>query len=401
MLVYEYKLDGSKRQCAAIEEAIRTAQFIRNKSLRLWMDGDRVSKNDLQTYCAVLAKEYPFASRLNSQARQASADRAWFAISRFYENCKNKKPGKKGYPKFQRNNRSVEYKKTGWKLDDDGRHITFTDGCGIGRLRLVGNKKQRIETFPVKDIKRVRIVRRADGYAVQFCVEIERTVEHIPSGKQLGIDVGLKAYLTDSEGMTVENPRHYRKAENKLKRLQRRLSRKQKKSANRKKARKQLAKQHLKVQRQREDFARKQANALVSSSDLIAYEDLQIRNMVRNRKLAKSIHDAGWGIFLQWVNRYAFLHDIAVIAVPPHFTSQKCSDCGTIVQKSLSIRTHICTGCGVVLDRDHNAALNILHKALSPNGTEGHSETSPTGQNASGDLTSTASFARRSGKSDR
>jgi putative transposase len=401
MLVYEYKLDGSKRRCAAIEEAIRTAQFIRNKSLRLWMDGDRVSKNDLQTYCAVLAKEYPFASRLNSQARQASADRAWFAISRFYENCKNKKPGKKGYPKFQRNNRSVEYKKTGWKLDDDGRHITFTDGCGIGRLRLVGNKKQRIETFPVKDIKRVRIVRRADGYAVQFCVEIERTVEHIPSGKQLGIDVGLKAYLTDSEGMTVENPRHYRKAENKLKRLQRRLSRKQKKSANRKKARKQLAKQHLKVQRQREDFARKQANALVSSSDLIAYEDLQIRNMVRNRKLAKSIHDAGWGIFLQWVNRYAFLHDIAVIAVPPHFTSQKCSDCGTIVQKSLSIRTHICTGCGVVLDRDHNAALNILHKALSPNGTEGHSETSPTGQNASGDLTSTASFARRSGKSDR
>ena len=103
------------------------------------------------------------------------------------------------------------------------------------------------------------------------------------------------------------NPRHYRKAEKKLARLQRRLSRKQKKSANRKKARKALAKQHLKVQRQREDFARKTANAYVSSNDLIAYEDLQIKNMVRNRKLAKSIHDAGWGIFLQWVKRYAVL----------------------------------------------------------------------------------------------
>ncbi len=166
MLVYEYKLDGNQKQFATIEEAIRVVQFIRNKCVRLWMDGDRVSKNDLQTYCAVLAKEYPFASRLNSQARQASAHRAWFAISRFYENCQEHKPGKKGYPQFQHNNRSVEYKQTGWKLDDDGRHITFTDGCAIGRLRLVGNKKQKIEAFPVKDIKRVRIVRRADGYSI-------------------------------------------------------------------------------------------------------------------------------------------------------------------------------------------------------------------------------------------
>ena len=377
MLVYEYKIDGNQKQCAAIEEAIRVVQFIRNKCIRLWMDGERVSKKDLQTYCAVLAKAYPFARRLNSQARQASADRAYFAISRFYENCKSKKSGKKGYPQFQHTNRSVEYKKTGWKLDDDGRHITFTDGCGIGRLRLVGNKKQQIETFPVKDIKRVRIVRRADGYYCQFTVSTERNIEHIPSGKELGIDVGLKSFLTDSQGNTVDNPRHYRKAEKQLGRLQRRLSRKQKKSANRKKARKALAKQHLKVQRQREDFARKQANALVSSCDLIAYENLQIRNMVRNRKLAKSIHDAGWGIFLQWLARYGFLHDIPIIAVPPHYTSQKCCECGTIVQKSLSIRTHICHGCGVVLDRDHNAALNILHKALSPdqNGTEGHSGT--------------------------
>ncbi len=400
MLVYEYKLDGDVLLFVAIDEAIRIVQFIRNKSLRLWMNNPGTCKNDLQTNCKVLAQQYPFARCLNSMARQASADRAWFAISRFYDNCKQKKPGMKGYPKFQHNNRSVEYKTSGWKLDPDGRHITFTDGCGIGRLKLVGNPNQRIQEFPVKQIKRVRIVRRADGYYCQFCVDTERKVEHTPSGRQLGIDVGLKAYLTDSEGTTVENPRHYRKAEKKLARLQRCLSHKQKKSANRKKARIRLAKQHLKVQRQREDFARKQANAYVSSCDLIAYEDLQIRNMVRNRKLAKSIHDAGWGIFLQWVNRYAFLHDIDVVAVPPHFTSQKCSDCGTIVKKSLSIRTHICDSCGVVLDRDHNAALNILEKAL--NGTEGHSGTSGrVPQNASGDLISTVSSARRNGKSGR
>ncbi|HEX4207215.1 MAG TPA: transposase [Ktedonobacteraceae bacterium] len=116
--------------------------------------------------------------------------------------------------------------------------------------------------------------------------------------------------------------------------------------------------------KQREDFARKQANALVSSHDVIAFEDLKIANMVKNRHLAKSISDAAWGTFLRWVKYYAMLHDIPVVAVSPHFTSQDCSACGTTVKKSLSVRTHICTGCGMVLDRDHNAAINILAKAV-------------------------------------
>jgi putative transposase len=317
MLTYEYKCEGRPAQYTAIDEAIRVVQFIRNKCLCKWMDERDVSKNDLQCYCAVLAASYPFAARLNSQARQASADRAWFAISRFYDNCQQHKPGKKGYPHFQHDNRSVEYKTTGWKLADDGKHITFTDGCGIGRLKLVGNKKQAIATFPVKQIKRVRLVRRADGYYVQFCVKTERRIEHVPTGKQTGIDVGLRVYCTDSDGHTVENPRYFRKVERWLKKLHRHLSRKKKGSKNRNKARKQLAKAHLKVQRQREDFARKQANALVTSSDLIAFEDLQIRNLVRNRHLSKSIHDAGWGQFLTWVKAYGLMHAIDVVAVPP------------------------------------------------------------------------------------
>src|SRR5256886_1584079 len=373
MLIYEYKLDGNKQQYAAIDEAIRIVQFIRNKCLRLWMDGRRISKNDLQCYSAVLAKEYSFASRLNSQARQASSDRAWFAISRFYENCRNKKPGKKGYPTFQQNNRSIEYKQTGWKLDPDGRHITFTDGCGIGRLRLVGNSGQHIETFPVKQIKRVRLLRRADGYSVQFAVQAERKCEHIETGSMVGIDMGLKVFYTDSDGFSVENPRHYRKAEKKLKRLHREVSRKQKKGKNRKKARQRLAKAYLKVQRQREDFARKTANTLVSSHDLIAYEHLQIRNLVKNRKLAKSMHDAAWGQFLSWVKAYGIMHDVPIIAVAPQYTSQDCSGCGERVKKTLSTRTHVCPSCGLVLDRDENAAVNILAKALE--GTLGHRET--------------------------
>lgn len=394
MLIYEYKVDATKAQAKAIDEAIQICQFIRNKCLRLWMDDRHINRNDLQCYCAVLAKQYPFASCLNSQARQASADRAWDAVSRFYKNCKQGKPGKKGYPQFQHDNRSVEYKTTGWKLDADGKHITFTDGCGIGRLRLIGKHTQRLEEYPLKHIKRVRIIKRADGYYVQFAVDAQRNVAHVPTGKHVGIDMGLKAFLTDSEGHTVANPHHHRRAEKRLKLLHRRLSRTQKKSRNRQKARHRLAKAFLKVQRQREDFARKTANALITSNDLIAYEDLQIANMVKNSKLAKSISDASWGRFLRWLIYYGQIHQIAVIAVAPAFTSQECSACGTRIKKSLSVRTHRCSGCGLVLDRDHNAAINILHKALGRTGGQsgtGGFPVSQTGlpQNAWGKATST------------
>ena len=113
MLIYEYKLRLSHAQAAAIDEAIRTMQFIRNKAVRLWMDGRGVSPNDLQVLCARLAHEYSFTARLNSQARQAAASRAWTAIERFYSNCCEQRPGKKGYPRFQHDCRSVEYKQTG------------------------------------------------------------------------------------------------------------------------------------------------------------------------------------------------------------------------------------------------------------------------------------------------
>ena len=401
MLIYEYKLDGNQQQYQAIDEAIRIVQFIRNKCLHKWIDGRGVARNDLQCYCAELAKAYSFAALLNSQARQASADRAWAAISHFYENLQNHKPGKKGYPKFQHDNRSVEYKQTGWRIEPDGKHITFTDGCGIGCLRLVGNKKQAVATFPVKQIKRVRIVKRADGYYAQFAVKAVHKVEHRSTDKAVGIDVGLKAYYTDSDGNTVTNPRYYRKAENRLKRLHRQLSRKHMQSSNRRKARKHLAKAYLKVSRQREDFARKQANALVTSHDFIAYEDLKIRNLVRNRHLSKAISDAAWGTFLQWVNYYGTLHDIPVIAVPPQFTTQDCSGCRTRVKKSLSVRTHICPTCSLVLDRDENAAKNILHSGLcilvlmAFAGTLGHRGTSEDSENASGQSASTRRSPRR------
>ncbi|HEU5200116.1 MAG TPA: transposase [Ktedonobacterales bacterium] len=395
MLILDYKLRTNKAQQSAIDEAIRTTQFIRNKAIRLWMDTRGVSQYDLQALCSPLAKEYPFAARLNSMARQAAADRAWQSVARFYKNCREKKPGKKGYPRFQKDNRSVEYKTSGWKLEPDGKRLTFTDGTGIGSVRLIGTRS--IETFPLPQIKRVRLVKRADGYYVQFAVQADRQIDHQPTDKAIGIDVGLKAFYTDSDGHTITTPRYLRKAEKRLKRLQRRVSRKVKRSKNRRRAIHRLAKGHLKVQRQRKDFAAKAASALVNSHDFLAYEDLKVSSLIKNHHLAKSISDAGWYGFLCWVRYYAGLHGIPVVSVSPRFTTQDCSGCGYRVKKTLSMRTHVCPSCGLVLDRDHNAALNILDLALR---TAGQAETgsAEAEHNASGQRTSGGRKRLRSAK---
>ncbi len=142
MLVFEAKLEGTKEQYERIDEAIRTARFVRNSCIRYWMDNKGIGKYELSAYCAVLEKEFPFAGKLNSQARQASAERAWSAITRFYDNCKKVKPGKKGFPRFKRlrTHGSVEYKTTGWKLSEDRRAITFSDGFEAGSFKLWGTR---------------------------------------------------------------------------------------------------------------------------------------------------------------------------------------------------------------------------------------------------------------------
>jgi len=381
MITLEYKLKGRPGQYRIIDDMIRTAQFVRNKALRYWMDNQNVKLSDLYKQCAILAKEFEWVGKLNSMARQASAERAIFAIQRFFANCKAKKPGKKGYPQFKKGSRSVEYKTSGWKLSFDKKRLTFTDGFAAGTFKLVGSYD--LHFYAPDEIKRVRVVRRADGCYVQFCVNVKRNEEVIPTGKSVGIDVGLNHFLTDSNGDTVPNPRYLRKSEKALRRLQRRVSKKKKGSANRKKAINKLGRKHLKVSRQRKDFAVKTALCVVKSSDFVAYEDLQVKNMVRNRKLAKSISDAAWSQFAQWLHYLGSVYGKTVVAVAPVYTSQDCSGCGATVKKSLSVRNHTCT-CGTVLDRDHNAALNILAKGLKQAGivlnTVGHTEINAWGQ---------------------
>ena len=385
MIVLEFKVKGNKTQYTRIDEAIRTAQFVRNKCIRYWMDNKGVGQKDLYRHNTWLRAEYSFVKDLNSHACQASVERAYNSISRFYYNCKKQVPGKKGYPKFKKFSRSVEYKTSGWKLSPDTKSINFTDKKGIGKLKLKGTWE--LWRYDQELIKRVRLVRRADGYYVQFCVKVDVKESLEPSHTNIGLDVGLKEFYTDSKGNTEPNPRFYRKGEKRLKFYQRRVSRKNKGSSNRKRAINRLGREHLKISRQREEHAKRLARCVIHSNDVVAYEDLRVRNLVKNHCLAKSINDAGWYQFRKWLEYFGTKFGKQTVAVNPAYTSQNCSNCGEVVKKSLSTRTHVCE-CGCELDRDHNAAINILKRAL---GTVGHTGTWIIDPNALGEDASTSS----------
>lgn len=165
----------------------------------------------------------------------------------------------------------MEYKKSGWALSNHRKTITFTDKNNIGQLKLVGTRD--LNFYQKEEIQRVRLVKRADGYYCQFAIKSELANDQVkPTGKCLGIDMGLTHFYTDSDGNKVENPRYLRKSEKRLKRLQRRVSKKAKGSKNRRKAVAKLGKQHLKVSYARKDHAVKLARCVMKSNDFVAYK---------------------------------------------------------------------------------------------------------------------------------
>jgi putative transposase len=186
-------------------------------------------------------------------------------------------------------------------------------------------------------------------------------VQPLPAiGQETGIDLGIEAFATLSNGTRIFSPGWYRRAERALKTAQRRVSRRKKGSNRRRKAVTLLAKAHQRVHRQRQDFHQKTALALVRENETIYHEDLQTANLLKNHHLAKSISDAGWSAFLSFLSFKAACAGRRVIAVNPAFTSQICSGCGVVVHKGLSVRWRLCPDCGTSLHRDHNAALNIV-----------------------------------------
>jgi putative transposase len=268
-----------------------------------------------------------------------------------------------GYPRFQGRDRY-----TSFTYPQVGEHGGAALDGGLLRLAKIGRMPLRLHRPLQGTPKTVTVRREADGwYACISCAEVP--AEALPrTGKETGIDVGLKVFLITAEGEVVENPRHYRTAERQFAKAQRRVSRRTKGSQRRRKAVKLLAKAHQRVQRQRRDLHHKTALDLLRHYDTIYLEDLQVRNLVRNRSLAKSISDAGWAAFRTILTSKAAYAGKWVVAVPAQYTSQDCSGCGARVPKSLSVRTHVCLSCGLVIDRDENAARNILRAGQARQG---------------------------------
>jgi putative transposase len=216
-------------------------------------------------------------------------------------------------------------------------------------------------------IKTVTISSKADGWYVTLSLEdssVPKPMLDVPRmDNTIGIDVGLKSFLVTDEGEEVAIPQPYRKAEKRLKQLQRSLSRAKKGSVRRRKAVKRVALAHLKVANQRKDFHYKTAKKLLNEGKNVGHESLNIKGIARTR-MAKSTHDAGWGQFLQILSIKAERAGLMAIAVNPNGTTQLCSSCGHKVPKTIQDRWHSCPSCGCELDRDHNAAINIKHRAV-------------------------------------
>ena len=232
----------------------------------------------------------------------------------------------------------------------------------IGHLKIRYHRP-----LPDGQIKNLTISKEASGWYATIPVEVSDPVE-VPVNTTLGVDVGLNAFVVDSDGERVENPRHYRQSEKKLAKHQRVLSRRKKGSKRRAKQREVVSRCHQRIANQRKDFQFKTAHRLFEKCDAVAVENLSIDNLKKNHYLAKSISDAGWGNFRLKLQSKAATAGKRLKKVKPHYTSQSCSGCDSIVSKSLSDRVHDCPHCGLVLDRDHNAAINIKKAAVALRG---------------------------------
>lgn len=375
MRTFAYRLYPTRAQRQQLMTCLKESRAIYNEMLatlhaQYETDGTFPTKYDLTARFKGRGGEVVPATTV-----QTLADRLSKALKRFLQMKDLGLPV--GFPRFKTPNRwhSIQLRQYApsrdvW-LDEDGKHLHVPAKLGKAlKIKL----HRPLEGTPLT----AHLVLRADGhwYALIVC----ETAPHDAFGDghpqqarcehpAIGLDVGLKVFLADSEGGLVENPRHYRRGQKRLAHGQRTVCRRKKGSHRRRKASREVACKHLKISRQRRDFHFKTAKHYAERYRRICVEDLNVAGMARNHQLAKSIHDASWSAFLDILTDKAERAGHVVIRVPARFTTQKCSRCGEYVQKSLSVRTHICPSCGLVEDRDVNAAKNILRAGAPPSGT--------------------------------
>ncbi len=378
-IAYQYRLRPTKEQKLKIDNwlSMLCAQYNYLLADRFnWYDKNRCPINACPLVCHLselrdnpdyysqkktlpnLKKTHPWYKEIHSQVLQDLVKRVKLAFDRFIKGDSNGK--RSGKPRFKKRHR----------------YRTFTypqmkEGCLEGNLinlPKIGKVKIVLHR-PIPDgfkIKTASITKKCDGYYLVLSLE-DKTVPEVKADINpesiVGIDVGLKEFLTTSEGETIEIPQYYRKSQKRLKVIQKRVSRRKKGSSNRLKAIKQLGRQHKKLADKRKDFHFKTANYLLSKYDVVVHEKLNVKGLAKSR-LAKSVLDAGWSSFLTILTSKAENAGLLAVPVSAQNTSQNCSNCGNKVPKKLHVRWHYCPHCGCSLDRDHNAAINIKNRAV-------------------------------------
>jgi len=358
---YKYRLYPTRVQAAALHGQVDEACRLYNAALDERRSAWRMNRIDLryldQANQLKAIRAAGDVGVANFSACQDVLRRVDKTFAAFFRRIKaGEKPG---YPRFRSRAR---YDSLTWP--------SWGDGCALrpsGRLYLqgVGDVKVKWHRPLAGQVKTVTTKREAGHWYVCFSVEVPEPEPLPASDAAVGIDVGLTTFAVLSDGGEIASPRHFRAAERRLRLAQRKLARRKKRSRRRQNARHELARVHLHVANQRRDFHHQTARALVERYALIAVEDLNVKGLAGSM-LAKSVHDAGWGQFVSILTDKAVCAGRSLVAVNPAGTTQRCSDCGVLVPKTLAQREHRCTACGLVLGRDLNAARNVLHLATGP-----------------------------------
>jgi len=361
---FTYRLYPTNKQEDALERTLTTCRFLYNHALAERIETYKNTKGSVSyvDQANALAKDKnDYQQQVHSQVLQDTLKRLDTSFKNFFRRIKEQKAGKKvkaGFPRFkpaQRYN-SFCYPQSGFRLTNDNKRIQLSK---IGDVRLAYSR-------PIEGkIKTCRVIRDVDQWFVTLTCESDDKPVQKNGKPSVGVDVGIKTLAVLSDGTEIANPRHLLKSEKKLHREQRRMARKVKGSNNRNDQRIEVAKVYRRIRRQRDDFLHKLSRQLVENYGLIIFEDLNIQGMVRNHKLAKHIADASWGRLIQFTQYKAEEAGAEVRLVNPRNTSQKCSGCGEIVPKTLADRIHCCPHCGLVMDRDENASINICTAGIA------------------------------------
>lgn len=360
---YKFRLSPDRKRQEAIDNTLILSQQLYNKLLEKTINArknnpkSKVSQRTINLFMREILNEDERFYDLYSHVRVDIRNRMLKSYQNFFRRCKANKSGKKGFPRFKsrdKYNSIMHIENNGsFSIEKDRLRVSK-----IGTMKIIQHRQMEGQ------IKTMTIKREAGEYYAIFTTITEKVVPRLKDTNPVGIDVGLKAFAVLSDATVINKPNFRKNSRKHIARWQRIVARRKKGSHRREKAKERLNTEYQIANNQQNDYLHKITNQLVNSGyTSFAMEKLQVQNMVKNRRLAKSIQDASWSKFRQLLSYKAESAGMEVIEVNPKDTSRTCSSCGNIQDMPLSERIFLCNRCGMQKDRDYNASINILKRA--------------------------------------